>query len=216
MRTIVVGLVIAVSAASWAADPIPSSHVSFKAYRPSMPIATGPALLDSKQKVKSNVDGWGLTSSVNDRYEVRCDAVYTNCVTQILRSRGSVPEAEMGSVTHTEAANAWRGRRIELRAHMKAGAVSGWVGVWMRVDDANGKALAFDDMRDRAVRGTTSFDWHSVVLDVPPEAEVIMGVMLNGEGAVMIEELSLNEVDRAQVTAVTDLLTPRLTAAATP
>jgi len=132
MRTIVVGLVIAVSALSWAADPIPSAHLSNKQYAPSMPIATG------------------------------------------------------------------------------------WAGVWVRVDDDQGKALAFDDMRDRAVRSTTSFEWHSVVLEVPSEASVItMGVMLNGEGAVLIDELSFNAVDKGQITTVTDLLKPRLSASAT-
>lgn len=70
----------------------------------------------------------------------------------------------------------------------------------MGSNDEHGKALAFDDMRDRAVKGTTGFEWYSVVLDVPADAHRIsMGVMLNGEGAVLIRELSFGAVGEGPV-----------------
>jgi hypothetical protein len=101
----------------------------------------------------------------------------------------------MGSLTHTEPAAEWRGKRVELTAELKAGRIGGWAGLWVRIDGADGKPLAFDNMQDRALQGTTAFAWHSVVLDVPQEAEHLsFGVLLHGPGAVLIRQLHFRVV----------------------
>jgi hypothetical protein len=67
--------------------------------------------------------------------------------------------------------------------------------------------LAFDNMQNRALRGTSSYQWFSVVLDVPPEAERIsFGVLLHGPGALFIHELRFEPVDAS--TPSTDLMAP--------
>ena len=112
----------------------------------------------------------------------------------------------MGSLTHTESAVTWRGRRVELKAELRSGAVDGWAGLWMRVDGKD-NVLAFDNMQNRALRGTTSFKWYSVVLDVPVDAErITFGVLLHGPGAVFIRELVFDEVE-VDVSS-TDLIGP--------
>jgi hypothetical protein len=82
----------------------------------------------------------------------------------------------------------------------------------MRVDGKE-SVLAFDNMQNRPLRGTTSFQWYSVVLDVPLEAErVTFGVLLHGPGAVFIRELHFDEVDLD--VASTDQLGPLRAASA--
>lgn len=162
-----------------------------------MPLAVGGSFFGKQPKLRSWVQGWGLTGTRPDAYEIRCDEVFTDCAVPILRTRAFKSEPfGMGSLTHSEGAETWRGRRVELRAELRSGAVDGWAGLWMRVDGSEGKVLAFDNMQNRALRGTTSFKWYSVVLDVPLDAEkVSFGVLLHGPGAVFIRELVFEEVD---------------------
>lgn len=162
-----------------------------------MPLAVGGSFFSKQPKLRSWVQGWGLTGTRPDAYEIRCDEVFTDCAVPILRTRAFKAEPfGMGSLTHSEGAETWRGRRVELKAELRGGAVDGWAGLWMRVDGKEGKVLAFDNMQNRALRGTTSFQWYSVVLDVPIDAErVTFGVLLHGPGAVFIRELVFEEVD---------------------
>lgn len=163
-------------------------------------------LLGHKPRLTTNVDGWSLTGSRPDAYQVRCDDVFSTCSIPILRTRGDVREPlGMGSLTHVEGATRWRGMRLRVRAELKVGRVDGWAGLWMRVDGPRGEALAFDNMQDRPLRGTSVFAWYSVVLDVPQEAERLsFGVLLHGPGAVFIRELQLDAVDDSVPT--TDLV----------
>ena len=162
-----------------------------------MPLAVGGSFFGKQPKLRSWVQGWGLTGTRPVAYEIRCDEVFTDCAVPILRTRAFKSEPfGMGSLTHSESAETWRGRRVELRAELRSGAVDGWAGLWMRVDGPEGKVLAFDNMQNRALRGTSSFKWYSVVLDVPLDAEkVSFGVLLHGPGAVFIRELVFEEVD---------------------
>lgn len=171
-----------------------------------VPLALGGGFLSKQPRLRSWVQGWGLTGTRPDAYEVRCDEVFTDCAIPILRTKAFKSEPfGMGSLTHSEPADGWRGARVEVRAELRAGAVDGWAGLWMRVDGPDGKVLAFDNMQNRPLRGTGSFQWYSVVLDVPPEAvSLTFGVMLHGPGAVFIRELTFDEVERA--VSSTDLL----------
>jgi hypothetical protein len=173
-----------------------------------MPLAVGGSFFGKQPKLRSWVQGWTLTGTRPDAYEIRCDDVFTDCAVPILRTRAFKSEPlGMGSLTHTESAASWRGRRVELKAELRSGVVDGWAGLWMRIDGPDGKVLAFDNMQNRALRGTTSFQWFSVVLDVPVEAErVTFGVLLHGPGAVFIRELVFEEVDVD--VSITDLVGP--------
>lgn len=173
-----------------------------------MPLAVGGSYFGKVPKLRSWVQGWVLTGTRPDAYEIRCDDVFTDCAVPILRTRAFKSEPfGMGSLTHTESAVTWRGARVELRAELRSGAVDGWAGLWMRIDGPNGKVLAFDNMQNRALRGTSSFKWYSVVLDIPADAEqVTFGVLLHGPGAVYVRELAFGEVERE--VSVTDLVGP--------
>ena len=173
-----------------------------------MPLALADNYFGRQPHLRSWVQGWGLTGTRADAYEIRCEEVFADCDVPILRTRAFKSEPlGMGSLTHSESAETWRGRRVVLKAELRGGAIAGWGGLWMRVDAADGRVLAFDNMQNRPLRGTSSFNWYSVVLDVPLDAaRVSFGVLLHGPGAVFIREIVFEEVDVDVST--TDLMGP--------
>lgn len=70
---------------------------------------------------------------------------------------------------------------------------------WFRVDGSLSKGiLALDNMQDRPVKGTTDWNYYSLVLDIPDNAaSVLFGVLLQGPGKVWADGMSLEEVDRS-------------------
>lgn len=181
-----------------------------------VPLGPVNSLINKAPRLRTSVSGWALTGSRTEAYELRCDAIFTDCEIPILRTRAFSGEPYgMGSLTHSESAVPWRGQRLEVRAELKGGNIDGWAGVWMRLDDANGKVLAFDNMQNRPVRGTTAFQWYSVVLDVPIEAaRLTFGVFLHGPGAVFVRELVFQSVGASKVS--TDLVAPLRASASGP
>lgn len=82
------------------------------------------------------------------------------------------------------AATRYLGRRILFSATVRAQEVTGWAGLWLRVDGPQG-TLAIDNMQDRPFRQTTDWAPAAIVLDVPEIAiEVHFGALLSGAGAV--------------------------------
>jgi hypothetical protein len=89
-------------------------------------------------------------------------------------------------------------KRVRLSAYIKSENVSQWAGLWFRVDGkGEGKILAFDNMENRAIEGTTGWTKYDIVLDVPQEATgIAYGVLLLGTGQVWFETPSMEIVDR--------------------
>jgi len=69
-------------------------------------------------------------------------------------------------------------------------------GLWMRVDSASEDMLQFDNMSDRPIFGTNSWNQYSIVLDVPANSAIIsFGILLTGKGEVWLDGLSIEVVD---------------------
>ncbi len=76
----------------------------------------------------------------------------------------------------------YRGKRFEYTGWIKTDHVNGKATLWATAEDEN-DILSFDDMDDRAVKGT--HDWHkySVVIRVPANSNRLrLGFMLKGGG----------------------------------
>jgi hypothetical protein len=81
-------------------------------------------------------------------------------------------------------ADAYHGKRVRLSANAKASDVQGWAGLWMRVDGDGSRPLAFDNMGNRPIKGTTDWKRYDIVLDVAGQAtDVAFGILLTGRGA---------------------------------
>ncbi len=91
----------------------------------------------------------------------------------------------------------YAGKRVRLRAWVESRDVSDWAGLWMRVDKGR-EAVTFDNMQDRPIKGTQSWNTYDVVLDVPADATNInFGILLTGAGEVWMNHVSLEVVDNS-------------------
>ena len=66
-------------------------------------------------------------------------------------------------------AEQYKGNKARLSGLVKSEEVTGWAGLWMRVDKGT-EQLAFDNMQKRPINGTTGWQRYYVVLDVPKDA----------------------------------------------
>jgi hypothetical protein len=66
----------------------------------------------------------------------------------------------------------------------------------MRIDGKHKSLLGFDNMEDRAIKGSTGWTEYKVVLDVPEESvEIAFGFLLAGSGQVWATDLHIDPVD---------------------
>jgi hypothetical protein len=86
---------------------------------------------------------------------------------------------------------------VRFRARLRTEDMSDWAGLWMRVDDREGKRLAFFNTQDKPVKGTTGWQERSIVLDVPADAALILfGAIGAGTGQVWMEPVAFETVGR--------------------
>lgn len=136
---------------------------------------------------------WYLTGSAPEFYE----AGWLTGANSAFYLRSRTPSLPHGFGTWSKYVDAtpFLGKRLRLSANVKAHDVSGWGGLWMRIDGKNGRVLGFDNMQNRPVHGTTSARPYEVVLDVPPDAVSIgYGVLLAESGDLKVTDVALNTV----------------------
>ena len=139
--------------------------------------------------------GWFIAGSKPTNYDAGVDQAAVNNGQPSAFLRSTVLNTEgFGTLMQSISATDYVGKRVRLRAWVKSQDVADWAGVWMRVDKEQ-TAVAFDNMQNRAIKGTQSWRMYDVVLDVPPDATGIsFGVLLSGTGEVWINDLSFENV----------------------
>ncbi|MFK7931442.1 MAG: hypothetical protein AB8H79_24905 [Myxococcota bacterium] len=109
-----------------------------------------------------------------------------------------------GTLFQSIVARNYKGKRVRMTVWLKTEEVDGWSGAWLRVDRLT-KAVAFDNMQDRALRGTHDWSKQTLVVDVPQDAgRIFFGGILSGEGTLWVDALELEVVDTS--VPVTDQL----------
>jgi hypothetical protein len=105
---------------------------------------------------------------------------------------------DWGTLMQNFFADDYRGKRVRFSAWVKAWRVSGWAGLWMRVDTESREMVAYDDMEGRAIRGTSDWTRYEVVLDVDEYAYAInVGIVLWGVGQVWMDDCAFEVVDES-------------------
>jgi hypothetical protein len=100
-----------------------------------------------------------------------------------------------GTLMQMFSAENYLGKRVRLQARVKTKDVSGWAGLWMRVDGP-GSITAFYNSQDKPIKGSADWQLRSVVLDVAPDSRSIaFGVIHNGSGEVWMDDVKLDVVD---------------------
>ncbi len=111
----------------------------------------------------------------------------------MISSKIKKPEG-FGNIMKFIDATPYKGKTIKLSALVKSENVSGWAGLWMRVDFSN-KVLAFDNMRNRAIKGSLDWQLYDIVVFVSEDAEYInYGFLLDGEGKVFAKDFTFSVV----------------------
>ncbi|MCB9678068.1 MAG: hypothetical protein H6737_23410 [Alphaproteobacteria bacterium] len=139
-------------------------------------------------------DGWFLAGSKPDNYEAEVvDEAYSGKGSA--RYASTKDEEGFGTMMQTIAADEFVGKRVRLSAMVKSEDVGSWSGLWMRVDGPRG-AIAFDNMMDRPITGTTSWNRYEIVLDVGKNAKAIaFGILIDRAGTVWLDDLEMEVVD---------------------
>ena len=140
-------------------------------------------------------EGWFLAGSKPSSYEAGTDeqAKYNDHPSAYLKSKENVTDG-FGTLMQNFSANNYLGKSVRLSAFVKSEDVKDWAGLWMRVDKGS-QSVAFDNMQDRAIKGTTGWKVYEVVLDVPQDATgIFFGVLLSQTGSVWLNSVKFEVV----------------------
>jgi len=142
--------------------------------------------------------GWFPAGSNPSEYEMGIDnSVFQNGQACAYIKSKSPKENQFGTLMQTISAENYLGKRLMLSGYIKSEDVNGWSGMWMRIDGESNQQLGFDNMRDRAIKGTTEWKKYEIVLDIPENSTTInYGVLLGGDGEVWFDNFELKEVDK--------------------
>lgn len=150
--------------------------------------------------------GWTLTGNHRQHYYLTTDnkVRHGGRMSATLISKNSASDDGFGSMKQEIKADNYRGRRVRYSGYLKAESAAQRAALWMRVEGADGKILAFDNMEDRPATGTTAWKKYEIVLDVPEAAQhIALGALFEGKGQIWADDLKLEVV--GQEVASTDM-----------
>lgn len=109
-----------------------------------------------------------------------------------LSPRGKLREDYFGCVASSIDAN-FSAKNIELKAWMKFKDVKdGSVGLLLRIDDAAGQPIVFDNMEKYNISGTSNWKEYKINLNYPSDAKIIyIGALLTGTGELWVDDFEL-------------------------
>lgn len=159
-------------------------------------------LLLSKYELKAQpIDGWFLAGSHPKSYAIGLDtAVYKTASSSAFLESTDKNIEGFGTLMQTSSADEYLGKRIKMTAYIKSDNVSGWAGMWLRVDSKETrKSLSFDNMQDRPIKGDNDWTKCEIILDVPEESGTLnFGVLLSGTGKVWFDNIAFVVVDKSK------------------
>jgi beta-lactamase regulating signal transducer with metallopeptidase domain len=159
----------------------------------------GLKLVNAQTAIQANSapSGWFLAGTKPANYQTGIDkeAIENGQPSAYLKSTVPVTDG-FGTLMQSIKAADYAGKRVRIRAWVKSQDVADSAGVWMRVDKDK-TVVAFDNMQNRAIKGTQPWTAYDVVLDVPADATGISyGVLLTGAGEVWINDVSFEVVGK--------------------
>lgn len=144
--------------------------------------------------------GWVKAGSEPKKYEMRVD----KGAGQDGKNVATIKSIEkkitgFGTLMQNCLPDNYFGKRIRFSGYIKSLDVVNWSGLWLRVDEKDSKkSLAFDNMQNRPIKGTTSWQKYEIVLDVPANASnIAYGALLAGTGQIWIDDLKFEIVDES-------------------
>jgi hypothetical protein len=155
--------------------------------------------------------GWAKNGSKPGAYAVGVDRNQTLGGMPSAYVKSIEPAVDgFGGMMQTNSAEEFAGKRVRLSGWMKTeDANDGGGHLWLRVDgQQRGTPLQFDNMNNRAPKGTTDWQQYSVVLDVPADASALAyGFFVQGAGKMWVSGTKLEPVG-PEVPSTNMLTTP--------
>ena len=120
-------------------------------------------------------------------------AVSLNQAGELALAPPTATQADFGSATGTFPLEVARGKRLRVTGFIKTEDVSGYAGLWWRVDgESKTGPLAFANLKDLAPKGTT--DWKQYELEIPVAEKataIWFGVLLAGSGTAWFDSMKV-------------------------
>lgn len=159
----------------------------------------------SRQALSPLSEGWFKAGVATHRYEVGLDKVtqLSGRGAKTIRNseQGYEGQDSMAMISQTILADNYRGKQVRFSARVRTVDVTGWSGLWMRIDGPDQEVLALDNMQARALRGDIEWTEFPVILNVPNDAVAIsFGLLQSGAGQSWMDELSFAVVENLQPT----------------
>jgi hypothetical protein len=149
--------------------------------------------------------GWFVTGDAPDKYTLGVDPSVSYLNRSCVTIKSGTEPTEFAALAQVIKADAYHGKRLRFSATVRSIEIKNRAALFMRVSGADGRMLAFDNMRNRPITGTNDWADYTIVLDVGDVAEeIIFGLLLSLEGQVWMANVHLEIVDTDVPT--TDLL----------
>lgn len=153
--------------------------------------------LTKSEMQAQTINGWTKGESKPKTYEMGLDnSVTKNGKKCAYLKSVDVKSKGYGTIVQRCDAKLYLGKKIKMTGYVKAKNVINWSGMWLRVDSKyHQNALSFDNMEDRAIKGTTDWVKCEIVLNVPEESATLnFGVLLEGAGKVWFDRVSFEVI----------------------
>lgn len=153
---------------------------------------------EEKKMNENEIKGWILSGTNPELYDCKVDSnvFHTGTKSGLLYSNGEANEQQFATMMQSFQADEYKGKRLKLSCFLKT-ENAGKSGAWLRIDNAIGDAVQFDNMDNRSIQGTTDWNHYSIVLDVPDDsASIHFGVLLIGKGKVWADGFHFEEVNK--------------------
>ncbi len=150
--------------------------------------------------------GWQASGDAEDKYEMGLWKIFGHDSSRscgVIRAVKKVYEpGEHGSLIQKISSQRYLGKHIKMTGFMKSRSATK-AGFMLRADtDEDKKPLAFDNMRDRQVKGTTDWKEYSLEIDVPNNSsKITLGAYLTGEGQIWFDDITIEIVGNATIAA---------------
>ena len=143
------------------------------------------------------IAGWFLAGSKPGSYQTGLDGSVSRTGDSSAFLGSIVDKTDgFGTLMQSCSAEEYLGKRVKMTAWGRSKDVAEWAGMWMRVDGKGNTSLSFDNMQNRAIKGTNDWKKCEIVLDVPMESSSLnFGVLVAGTGKVWFDDISFEVVD---------------------
>lgn len=158
--------------------------------------------LTNRKANAQTVNGWFLAGDKPKSYTIGLDkSIFKSGNSSAFLKSTDKKIDGFGTLMQTCNAKDFLGKRVKMTAYVKSENVMRWAGMWLRVDSkAAQKAVSFDNMQDRPIKGTSDWIKCEIILDVPEESGTLnYGILLSGTGKVWFDDLTFEIVDKLKV-----------------